>query len=134
MKRLLLVVITLTLLVGSSALQGQAKNFTLVWDGGIGASGSNPPNLIRAWGMIGNIPSGPIDIDKDGNNEFVSYDATNKRLFVWETNGDNSYTVAWHKDKDVSGTSILFGGERSVMITDLDEDGNLELINIWDSF
>ncbi|MCH8836507.1 MAG: T9SS type A sorting domain-containing protein, partial [Candidatus Marinimicrobia bacterium] len=42
--------------------------------------------------------------------------------------------VVWHKDKDVSGTSILFGGERSVMITDLDEDGNLELINIWDSF
>ncbi len=139
MKRLLLAVITLTLLGGSSALQGQVKNFELVWDGGIGdadpdGTGPLPPNLVRAWGMIGNIPSGPIDIDKDSNNEFVSYDATNKRIFVWETDGDNSYAVVWHKDKDVDGTSILFGGERSVMITDLDADGNLELINIWDSF
>ena len=139
MKRLLVVVITLTLLVASSALQGQVKNFDLVWDGGIGdadpdGTGPLPPNLIRAWGMIGNIPSGPIDIDKDGNNEFITYDATNKRIFVYETTGDNAYGVVWHKDKDVDGTSILFGGERSVMITDLDEDGNLELINIWDSF
>ncbi|MCH7521903.1 MAG: hypothetical protein IIB42_09435, partial [Candidatus Marinimicrobia bacterium] len=134
MKRLLLVVITLTLLVGSSALQGQTKNFTLVWDGGIGDSGSNPPNLVRAWGMIGTIPSGSIDIDGDGKNEFITYDATNKRIFVYESDGDDSYAVVWHKDKDVSGTSILLGSERSVMITDLDEDGNLELINIWDSF
>ena len=73
MKRLLLVVITLTLLLGSSALQGQSKNFTKAWDGGKGDVGTNPPNLVRAWGMIGNIPSGSIDIDKDGLNEFISY-------------------------------------------------------------
>ncbi len=135
MKRLLLVVVALNLCVWSSALQGQAKNFSLAWDGGNGNAGSNPPNLIRAWGMIGNIPSGPIDIDKDGNNEFISYDADNRRIFVWETDGDNSYTVAWYKAKDPEGAeSTLFGGERSVMITDLDEDGNLELINVWDSY
>ena len=112
MKKLFLVLITLNLLVWSSALQGQVKNFDLVWDGGIGdadpdGAGPLPPNLIRAWGMIGNIHSGPIDIDFDGNNEFISYDATNKRIFVWESTGDNDYAVVWHKDKDVDGTSIL---------------------------
>ncbi|MBA7644392.1 hypothetical protein ES703_52136 [subsurface metagenome] len=138
MKRLLFLIIALNLCVWSSALQGQTRTFTKVWDGGLGGAdpdgtGPLPKNLVRAWGMIGAIPSGPIDIDKDGKNEFISYDATLKRVFVWESTGDNAYEVAWHKDKDVEGASILVGSERSVMITDLDEDGNLELVMIWDA-
>lgn len=135
MKRVLFWAIALNLCIWSSALFGQTRTFTKVWDGGVGGAGTDPPNLVRAWGMIGNIPSGPIDIDKDGKNEFVSYDATLKRLFVWESTGDNAYDVVWHKDKnDASGASTLRGSERSVMITDLDEDGNLELVMIWDSY
>ena len=143
MKRLLVTVMTLILFVGFSTLNGQAaggRGFDLVWDGGKGgadpdSTGPLPPNLIRAWGMIGNTQFGSLDIDTDGLNEFVSYDATNKRIFVYESTGDDAYGVAWSKDKDdTSGTSILFGGERSVMMTDLDDDGIFELINIWDSF
>ena len=135
MKKLLVFCAVLTLCMLSSALYGQTRDFTKVWDGGVGGAGTDPPNLVRAWGMIGNIPSGPIDIDKDGKNEFVSYDATLRRVFVWESTGDNAYGVAWWKDKnDSQGQSTLNGSERSVMITDLDDDGNLELIMIWDAF
>ncbi|MCH7574349.1 MAG: T9SS type A sorting domain-containing protein [Candidatus Marinimicrobia bacterium] len=140
MKRLLVTVMALTLFVGFSTLEAQVRNFSLVWDGGIGdadpdLTGPLPPNLIRAWGMIGNTQFGPLDIDKDQNNEFISYDATNKRIFVYESTGDNEYAVVWFKDKiPSSGEDVLFGGERSVIITDLDNDGNFELINVWDSF
>ena len=140
MKRLLVTVVTLILFVGFSTLDGQAsvtggRGFGSVWDGGLGDAGTDPPNLIRAWGMIGSTQFGALDIDTDGNNEFISYDATNKRIFVYESTGDDAYGVAWSKDKDdASGTSILFGGERSVMMTDLDDDGIFELINIWDSY
>ena len=90
MKRILLVVMTLILFVGFSALDGQVRSFTKVWDGGVGGFdpdgiGPLPSNLIRAWGVIGRISSGPIDIDKNGKNEFVSYDATGQRIIVWET-------------------------------------------------
>ncbi|MCH7498324.1 MAG: hypothetical protein IH971_10820, partial [Candidatus Marinimicrobia bacterium] len=136
MKRVLIVVMTLSLLVGSSALNGQSRNFSKVWDGGIGGvdpdgAGPLPPNLVRAWAVLGNN----IDIDKDGIMEFVSYDGTLRRIIVWETTGDNEYEVVWHMDKnDAQGQSLLNGSERSVMITDLDADGNLELVMIWDSF
>ncbi len=134
MKRLLFIVIALNLCVWSSALQG-GGTFTKVWDGGLGGAGLDPPNLVRAWGMIGTIPSGAIDIDGDGKNEFISYDATLRRLHVWESTGDNAYATVWHKDKnDAEGQSTLVGSERSVMITDLDEDGKLELVMIWDSY
>ena len=131
MKRLLVSIMTLILIVGSSALEGQVRNFSLVWDGGIGGAGTDPPNLVRAWGMLGTT----TDIDQDGNKEFISYDATLRRIIVWETTGDNTYEVVWHMDKDdAQGQSTLNGSERSVMITDLDADGLLELVQIWDSF
>ena len=46
MRRLLVVLITLTLLVASSALQGQEKNFELVWTGGIGDAFHEPPAAL----------------------------------------------------------------------------------------
>ena len=136
MKRVLIVVMTLSLLLGSSALQGQVRNFTKVWDGGVGGAdpdgaGPLPPNLVRAWAVIGNN----IDLDKDGIMEFVSYDGTLRRIIVWEATGDDDYAVVWHKDKNnAAEENTLRGNQRSIMITDLDADGNLELVIIWDAF
>jgi len=120
----------LVFLVCSMVVYG--GDFTKVWDGGIGGAGADPPNLIRGWGVIAGF-----DIDNDGKMEFASFDGTAKRIVVWEavsTAGDNDYDVVWHKDKNIGGVSILNGGERSLMVTDLDGDGNLELIQVWDAF
>ena len=127
MKRLLFWAIALNLCVWSSALYGQDQGFTKVWDGGLGDAGTDPPNLIRGWGVIAGF-----DLDDDGNKEFASFDGDNKRIIVWESqaHASHDYAVVWHMDKG----DTLNGGERSLMITDLDEDGNLELIQVWDSF
>jgi len=134
MKKLIVLCAVLSIYICTSSLHGQitpTRNYTKVWDGGVGGAGTDPPNLVRAWGMLGTT----TDIDQDGKGEFVSYDATLRRIIVWETTGDNAYEIVWHKDKnDAAGSSTLNGSERSVMITDLDNDGNLELINVWDSY
>ncbi|MBU4443648.1 T9SS type A sorting domain-containing protein [bacterium] len=128
-KKLLLPVLVLNLCVWSLMVYG--GDFKKVWDGGIGGEGSDPPNFIRAYGVL--VCN---DIDKNGENEFASYDGTAKRIVVWEAVSDNDYDVVWHKDKNTGagGASILRGGERSLMCTDLDEDGNLELVMVWDSW
>jgi hypothetical protein len=109
------------------------NNFDLAWDAGLGAAGTDPPNMVRGWGVAGGF-----DLDKDGKREITSYDATLRRIHVWESNGngDNEYNLVWFKDKNdpVTGEGTLVGGERSIMITDLDEDGNRELVNVWDAF
>ncbi|MBA7598298.1 MAG: hypothetical protein GH143_03140 [Calditrichaeota bacterium] len=113
-------------------LDAFGQNFSKVWDGGLGGAGEDPPNLVRAWGVVAGF-----DLDNDGNKEFASYDGTLKRIIVWESQADaaNDYAVVWHRDKNnEAGESTLNGGERSLMITDLDEDGNLELIQVWDSY
>ena len=126
------IVMTLVVIFLTSVSFAQVRNFTKVWDGGPGAAGTDPPNLIRAWGVVAGF-----DIDQDGHMEFTTYDATAARIHVWESNrlGDNEYNVVWSKDKrDAAGESILFGTERSILITDLDDDGDLELTMIWDAF
>ena len=127
MKKIIVLGTILSLILLTSISFGQ---FSKVWTGGIGGAGTDPPNLIRAWGVVAGF-----DLDGDGNKEFATFDGTAKRIYVWEYQGvDGEYDLVWYMDKEVGGVSILNGGERSLMITDLDNDGHKELIQVWDSF
>jgi len=120
------IVMTLVVIFLTSVSFAQVRNFTKVWDGGIGGVGTDPANFIRGWGVVAGF-----DIDQDGHKEFASFDGDVSSIRVWESNqlGDNEYNLVWFKDKQ-----NLNGGERSLIITDLDGDGNIELVQIWDSF
>ena len=108
------------------------NGFTRVYDAGIsGADNANNPNgvknLIRSWELqVG------FDLDKDGLKEMAAYDASDHVYFVYENTarGVNDYETVF----TVPRPSTLFGGERGIMITDMDMDGNQELVIVWDSF
>ncbi len=114
-------------------------NFTRVFDGGI--SGFDNPenpngvkNMIRSW----ELEAGP-DIDNDGLKEFSAYDANFHVYFIWENTarGINDYDVVFTVPEPAPADTskpALFGGERSIMVTDMDHDGNKELVIVWDSF
>jgi hypothetical protein len=110
----------------------EINNFTRVWDGGIAGADnpSNPngvKNMVRSWEL-----EAGFDLDNDGLREFAAYDANNKVYFIWENTarGVNDYQVVY----TLPAPAPLYGGERSIMITDMDHDGNKEFVVVWDSF
>ena len=118
-------------------VQAQADNdignFTRIWDGGTSgaANPANPngaANLIRSWEL-----EAGFDIDADGLIEFAGYDADNRVYFIWENQqrGINEYVPVFTSPQP---TARLMGGERSIMVTDMDHDGNREFVVVWDSF
>ena len=120
----------------ADSLQAQSDNpidnFTRVWDGGIsGADNPGNPNgvrnLVRSWEL-----EAGFDLDDDGLKEFAAYDANDQVFWVWENTalGVNDYTAV----HTIPAPAPLFGGERSILITDMDHDGNKELVVVWDSF
>lgn len=144
MKYVMTVLCVIALIIGSSG-NVQAQNnsneidkFTRVFDMGISGADnpSNPngvKNMVRSWEL-----EASHDIDNDGLKEFSAYDANHKVYFVWENTarGLNEYEVVWTLPTPaVPDTgAALYGGERSIMITDMDHDGNKELVVVWDSF
>ena len=108
------------------------NNFTRQFD--VGISGAENPgnpngvkNLVRSW----ELETG-FDLDNDGLKEIAAYDASEKVFFVYENTqrGINNYEAVFTEP----APSPLFGGERSILITDMDHDGNRELVIVWDSF
>lgn len=83
--------------------------------------------MIRSWEL-----EAGFDLDNDGLKEFAAYDASNKVFFVWENvqRGVNDYKPVF----TIPAPTTLFGGERSILVTDMDHDGNKELVVVWDSF
>ena len=130
--------LTLLLLLTGSLVFAQANSndinrFTRVWDGGVGGATPDPPNpnnvpnMVRSWEL-----EAGFDIDNDGLKEFAAYDANNKNYFIWENvkRGVNDYKVVY----TIPAPNTLYGGERSIMVTDMDHDGNKEFVVVWDSF
>jgi len=129
-------VATVACLFCAASLQAQdnknINNFTRVWDGGISGAvnPSNPNgvrNLVRSWEL-----EAGFDLDDDGLKEFAAYDATDRVFWVWENtaHGVNDYTAVY----TIPAPAPLFGQQRSILITDMDHDGNKELVVVWDSF
>jgi len=138
MKRSITILCLIALSIGSIiSLQAQAidndiDKFKVVYNSGIsGADNASNPNgvknLVRSWALkVG------FDIDNDGLKEMAAYDASEKVYFIYENTGRgvNDYEAVF----TVPAPSTLFGGERGILITDMDMDGNMELVIIWDSF
>jgi hypothetical protein len=110
----------------------EIDRFSVVWDAGIsGAENPSNPNgvknLIRSWEL-----EAGFDLDKDGLREIAVYDASDKVYFVYENTarGVNDYVAVFTEPQP---TPRLFGGERGIMLTDMDHDGNQELVIVWDS-
>ncbi|TFB09772.1 choice-of-anchor D domain-containing protein, partial [Candidatus Marinimicrobia bacterium MT.SAG.3] len=75
-----------------------------------------------------------LDIDQDGKGEFLTYeqDGGQKIVYLFEASGDNNYEIIWqHQFSD--GVTGLVGGERGIMVTDIDNDGRQEIVVIVDS-
>ncbi len=75
-----------------------------------------------------------VDIDQDGKGEFLTYeqDGGQKTIFLFEAAGDNNYEIIWqHQFSD--GTLGIAGGDRGIMVTDIDHDGFQEIVVIIDS-
>ncbi len=129
-----ILVATVACLFCTTLLQAQnnndINNFTRVWDGGIsGADNPGNPNgvrnLVRSWEL-----EAGFDLDDDGLKEFAAYDASDRVFWVWENTalGVNDYTAVY----TIPAPAPLFGSERSILITDMDHDGNKELVLVWD--
>ena len=75
-----------------------------------------------------------VDIDQDGKGEFLAYeqDAGQKIIYLFEATADNTYEIIWQYQFS-DGTLGLAGGERGIMVTDIDKDGRLEIVVIVDS-
>ena len=120
MKTFNLFVIMITLLfVSTSFTQDDKDNnlFEQIWDAGMNT-------IRRCWEI-----EGDFDLDQDGKKEFVAYDADQKRGYLFEShgNGDNQYDIIWSQEYSYCGP------ERSIFISDLDNDGFQELILAIDS-
>ena len=75
-----------------------------------------------------------VDIDRDGKGEFLTYDQDGgiKTIYLFEASGDNNFEVIWqHQFSD--GTAGIAGGDRGIMVTDIDHDGFQEIVVIIDS-
>ena len=75
-----------------------------------------------------------VDIDQDGKGEFLTYDQDGgiKTIYLFEATGDNNYEVIWqHQFSD--GNTGIAGGDRGIMVTDIDNDGFQEIVVIIDS-
>jgi len=75
-----------------------------------------------------------VDIDQDGKGEFLTYDQDGgiKTVYLFEAAGDNNYEVIWqHQFTD--GNTGIAGGDRGIMVTDIDNDGFQEIVVIIDS-
>ena len=75
-----------------------------------------------------------VDIDQDGKGEFLTYeqDGGQKIIYLFEATGDNNFEIIWqHQFSD--GTAGLAGGDRGIMVTDIDHDGFQEIVVIVDS-
>ena len=75
-----------------------------------------------------------VDIDQDGKGEFLTYeqDGGQKIIYLFEAAGDNNYEIIWQYQFS-DGTAGLAGGERGIMVTDIDHDGRQEIVVIVDS-
>jgi len=75
-----------------------------------------------------------VDIDKDGKGEFLAYmqDGGEKIVFLFEASADNTWEIVW-KYQFSDGTLGLVGGERGIMVTDIDGDNRDEIVVIVDS-
>ena len=123
----------------SSDVQAQVNSndiakFTEVYNSGIsGADNASNPNgvknLIRSWALVSGF-----DLDNDGNNEIAVFDASDHVYFVYESKPPRGVNNGYETVFAVPAPSPLVGGERGIMITDMDHDGNKELVIVWDSF
>ena len=77
-----------------------------------------------------------VDIDQDGLGEILAYeqDGGQKIVYLFEvtSTSSNTWEVIWqHQFSD--GTTGIVGGERGIMVMDIDGDGKQEIIVIIDS-
>ncbi|MCH7618894.1 MAG: T9SS type A sorting domain-containing protein [Candidatus Marinimicrobia bacterium] len=77
-----------------------------------------------------------VDIDKDGLGEFLAYeqDGGERIVYLFEaTNAtDNEWVEVWSFQFS-DGEAGIVGGERGIMVMDIDEDGKEEIVIIVDS-
>jgi hypothetical protein len=72
----------------------------------------------------GYVLTAGIDIDQDGKGEILTYDGDGgeRKVYLFEADGDNNYTEVWSYQFS-DGTAGIVGGERGCMVADLDNDG-----------
>jgi hypothetical protein len=82
----------------------------------------------------GYVFSAGVDIDQDGKGEILTYDGDGGQriVYLFEATGDNTYDLVWSYQFSDGSTGIV-GGERGIMVTDLDNDGFGEITVIMDS-
>lgn len=83
-----------------------------------------------SWGEIGVYAEEGLDLDGDGNHEFIVYDhyiAFQKwdRLQVWEARGDNDFYLAWEAKYTDTATQKEQG--HGLTVADVDFDGKKEV-------
>lgn len=100
-----------------------------------GQDGDNA-NLSLAWHEADDVEYGRgytlkvgMDIDQDGWGEMLVYERLNDsetvyKISLFEADGDNSYTEVWFYQ---FAFDDIGGGERGLMVTDLDNDGFSEI-------
>ncbi|MCH8288497.1 MAG: T9SS type A sorting domain-containing protein [Candidatus Marinimicrobia bacterium] len=78
-----------------------------------------------------------VDIDGDGLGEFLTYDGDGGERIVYlfeATNAtDNEWVEVWSYQFS-DGDAGIVGGERGIMVMDIDGDGNDEIVVIVDSY
>ena len=78
-----------------------------------------------------------VDIDGDGFGEFLAYeqDGGERIVYLFEaTNAtDNKWEEVWSFQFS-DGEAGIVGGERGIMVMDIDDDGNDEIVIIVDSY
>ena len=96
----------------------------------------NNANLSLAWHEADDIEYGRgytlkvgMDIDQDGWGEMLVYERLNEsatlyKISLFEADGDNSYHEVWFYQ---FAADDIGGGERGLMVTDLDNDGFQEI-------
>jgi hypothetical protein len=83
------------------------------------------------WGEIGLYAAEGLDIDQNGNREFIVYDHVVglprfDRIQVWEAQGDNDFWLAWQVRYDNWRDQLEQG--QGLTVADLDDDGRMEVL------